>query len=181
MSKSSIPNKFSQDILVYGMHRSGSTFIWMVLEEIYKKQIFKTHHYIPNKKTIITYRDPRDIAASLFRMRKDMGKRFTVKNNIVSFKEKNWKEIRNLVRPHINIFLKYKNNPNDNYLFLKYEDFFNNFDFIFNKLSLFLNKEIDKKTRDYIITLRASREVLNLPIRNVGFIVKLFFVILSCS
>jgi hypothetical protein len=147
-----IPPRYDQKILLYGMQRSGSTLMWMILEKILNREIFKTHTYIPAPKTIITYRDPRDIASSIFRLSKNMGNGFTQENTIIPFKKKYWAQTYSLVQSQINIFLQYKNTKKGDYLFLKYEEFFEDFDNIFNQLSTFLGISITTETKNYIMT-----------------------------
>lgn len=67
-------------IVVCGIPRSGSTLVWQILQEVFPEQdILQTHpadtDRIPDNDSLIvvSIRDPRDVAASLYRVRLSRG------------------------------------------------------------------------------------------------------------
>ena len=146
--KKKIDRLIGKTIIQFGPPRSGTTLIYNILKDVFPNKSVETKHYYRNKDkrfpTIVTYRNPLDsITSSILRYKKKPTKD-VIKQQISEF-EKNgiWSvlEIRD----------------NKNVLMLKYEDFVNNFDYIYNKLEIFFNVNIsnDKKNlikKNYNIT-----------------------------
>lgn len=143
-----------QQLLIQkSMMRSGGTILRLILGEIfnnskcfknyeYRWPIINTHGYENitslNPYLITAWRDPRDVAVSLMRIAKhpysDDLKLQEVSNNIMGM----FNNIRKV------------ENENDNKLILKYENFHNDFDFLFNILETTFNGVIDNELRNGI-------------------------------
>ena len=56
------------EFVCYGMPRSGSTLVYQLISGIYSQGVVKTHRYCDHPvKTVVSYRDFRDTAVSLWR------------------------------------------------------------------------------------------------------------------
>lgn len=132
-------------IIQFGMIRTGSTLIYNILKEIFIKDlIIKTHKY-PSKwqsfrcfPIICTYRDPLDIICSSIKRNKEFPNRKIINKHISILKEWGFDDFIKLEK-------RYPNKCN-----LKYEDFHNNFKYVFDKLETFLDLQIPNNLRDEI-------------------------------
>ena len=130
-------------IIQFGMIRSGSTLIYNILKELFPdRRISKTHKYRKNWKDaflkvpiVATYRDPLDIICSSIKTHDDLANREIIKNHIKLLKV-------NGLDDFVKLDKRYKNKLN-----LKYEKFYNNFDYVFNKLEDFLDIKISSSLR----------------------------------
>ena len=141
-------------IVQFGPPRSGTTLVYNILKDIFPERFVETRHYyrqVDRKfPTVVTYRNPLDSIISQLliyakvngnNLKKEEPKLIITKkmlDDVVKVFEKNgiW-EVLNI-----------KNNKN--VLMLKYEDFFNNFDVIFDKVEIFFKKKIDIEKRNLI-------------------------------
>ena len=136
-------------IKVFGVPRSGGTLVTNLVNEIFEEcnQIIPEHNYFTDSdKAVVVYRDFRDCIASYWRA------------FCANFDEKEFKkspkfrwisgclwEYKNLYIPRLN---KFKTDwDKENTLFLRYEDFYNDFNFIFDSLENFMDIEIRKDKR----------------------------------
>lgn len=66
-----------QQVVMCGIPRSGSTLVWQILSEVLPHPILQTHpaSWEPDGTSlvVVTIRDPRDVAASLYRVRISRG------------------------------------------------------------------------------------------------------------
>ena len=127
-------------IVQFGVARSGSTLIYLLLKKFLKVEVIKSHDYIEGFRTVCTYRDFRDSALSYWR----------VLNNA----EQGRKAIRSELKEPCNYILycikclnKYKELCPNNCLFLRYRDFVNNMDYIADSFEKFFNIIINKDDR----------------------------------
>jgi len=134
-----------KQIIQFGMIRSGSTLIYNILKEIFPNySVIKTHQY-PSKWSLIkrtplvcTFRDPLDIICSSIKRYEKTPNRITIDQQINELKIFGFDDFIKLEK-------KYNNKLN-----LRYKDFYNNQDFIFDKLENFFNIHISDKLRDEI-------------------------------
>jgi hypothetical protein len=139
--KGKIDRFLGTTIIQFGPPRSGTTLVYNILKDIFPKKSVETRHYYRNKdrkfNTVVTYRNPLDsIVSSILRYKIDPSDD-VLKKQILEF-EKNG----------IWTVLEIKNNKN--VLMLKYEDFVNNYENIYNKLEFFFNINISSSTRSLI-------------------------------
>lgn len=147
-------------ILQYSIGRSGSTMIWQILKELCEPpyKVIKCHsnemfndYKNSTYPIVITQRDPRDSMLSFIRISHfgkntelfESGLTMDIIKSTVSI----WKNKENNLRHYVTNY----SGPS---VVLKYEKFYNNYDYIFNKLGTlfdlgdltddFKNKIIDK-------------------------------------
>ncbi|MFZ5563940.1 MAG: sulfotransferase domain-containing protein [Thermodesulfobacteriota bacterium] len=131
-----------RSIIQFSPPRSGSTLVFNILREVLPgRKIEKTHNYNPKfsrHKVVVTFRHPLDsIASGIQRYgRTPSGKEIEV-------------QIKEFSDGGIWDVLKIRHNPN--VLMLKYEKFYNNFDYVFDNLETFLSIEINRETRKQIL------------------------------
>ena len=140
-------------IKVFGVPRSGGTLVTNLVREIFSEcnQIIPEHNYFSDSdKAVAVFRDFRDCIASYWRA------------FCANFDEENFQkrpklrwisgcvwEYKNLYIPRLN---KFKTDwDQKNILFLRYEDFYNDFHFIFDSLENFLEIEIKKDKRHLMV------------------------------
>jgi hypothetical protein len=137
---------------MFGVSRSGGTFIYNIVDEIYGGTVKpQSHHFFEtNKKVIATYRDFRDSMISWWRM--EVGK-FDELSDSKSISKQQLVRYSVRMKGRIRELQKMKNHYDDKQiLFLKYEDFFNNFEFIFSELEQFLEIKISDSMRKTIVS-----------------------------
>ena len=142
-------------IIQFGPPRSGTTLVYNILKDIFPKRSVETRHYYRDKDkkfdTVVTYRNPLDsIVSSILRYKLNPSED-VIKKQILEF-EKNG----------IWTVLKIKNNKN--VLMLKYEDFLNNYENIYNKLEPFFNINISVSTRSLITNsynIKATEKIIS--------------------
>jgi len=126
-------------VIQYGIPRSGSTLIWQILNYLFT-DVTKTHNYINTKLPVfITYRDFRDTIMSYWRIY-NLNKKLTSEKELI-------KTINNY-NHHFDILEKYKSKNNT--AWLKYELFYDNFNYIYDIIETLLNINIDDKEKDII-------------------------------
>ena len=134
---------FKNEIIQFGMIRSGSTLVYNLLIDLFpQKKIYKTHRYpskfqqFLNVPIVCTFRDPLDIICSSI-------KRY----NLQPSKEVINNQVRELELNGLNAFIELDRNYS-NKLILSYEKFRGNFNFIFDELEIFfkITIDIDKRT-----------------------------------
>ena len=137
---------FKKKIKQFGLIRSGSTLIYNILKKLFPDYtIDKTHtlnwkEFFFNHPIVCTYRDPLDIICSTIKIKSS--------NKLVT---------RELIDEHIKLlqrngfadFIELEK-TNKNKLILKYENFYNNFDYIFNEFEDFFNIQIANNVRSKI-------------------------------
>ena len=147
-------------IIQFGMIRSGSTLIYNILKELFPDYtIIKTHAHSRNWKEIFlkkiplvcTYRDPLDIICSSIKRYEKLGTREVIDEQIKELKQNGFDD-----------FIKLEKIPrfvDKNKLNLKYENFYNNFDYIFKELEDFFNIQISSNLRSKIERKLSIEEV----------------------
>ncbi|HTB79583.1 MAG TPA: hypothetical protein VK717_01720 [Opitutaceae bacterium] len=145
-----IPNGFYSDLdgiaasdiefVCYGMLRSGSTLVYQLISEIYKEGVAKTHKYSSHLvKTVVSYRDFRDVAVSLWR-------RIDPKN---IQRRMNQDEVRRFAKRslrQVDILDRYFERKD--VCHLRYELFVNNPQYIFSSLSEKFNIVFEKSLNE---------------------------------
>lgn len=143
-------------IIQYGFPGSGSTFMWQVLNSIFTN-VKKTHNcpeYSENYKVVATIRDFRDILCTYFK-----------RANLPITKP----SIDFLVNQHATRAGSFTDlykvseiwGDKDNILWLRYEDFFNNFDYIFNRVEEFFQIKLTDEQKEHAhknYSLEANQE-----------------------
>lgn len=125
-------------LVQYSPPRSGSTLVFNIMRELFPaKKIFKVHTFrsmCNEMKVVVTYRHPLDcIASSIIRYKKEPTEE-ELKRQIKMFNEQGLLDL-----------LKIRDMPN--ILMLKYEDYVNNFDYIFNHFEKFFNITIPEEKK----------------------------------
>lgn len=139
-------NYMTNRIIQYSPVRSGSTLLYNILKMIFIDNVYKAHHLEdPNKNNIryimTTFRHPFDCVISLTQIN-------TIKPSFEDYKK------------NVSVYLKNGgNNMFDNFqkvlthkkiIWFKYEDFVNDFEYIFNKIQKETKMEIIEKKRKEI-------------------------------
>lgn len=125
----------SKNIIQFSPIRSGSTLVYNILREF--SNVRKTHNISVNNGQlyVITYRHPyNSIISSLLRNEKKINS-LNIKSEINEYLKNGGKDLLE------NDLLK------KNILLLQYEEFFNNYEVIYNKLENFLNINIDENKK----------------------------------
>lgn len=136
----SIKDIFYPRIIQFGPIRSGSTLVYNILRETYPlNSVLKRHKITYSNcnryKTVVTYRNPLDSLASSIKKDKVLITEKIILKKIEELKNNGLNDL-------INIF------ENKNILKLKYEDFYNDINLIFDKLEIYFNKPISIKHRE---------------------------------
>lgn len=130
------------DIIQFGIYRSGSTLIYQYLKYLFPdKKVLKVHQFVNgNVPTVITVRDYKDCIVSLWRAEKGIkiGKDYMTKEDIDLYSQKF------CIFPLI--IEKYEF-AKDKVLILNYENFFNNFDYLHDKIEKYFNIKISNEKR----------------------------------
>ena len=128
-------------IIQFGMIRSGSTLIYNLLRNIFpEKTITKTHeiYVLPLDFPIIcTYRDPLAIICSSIKRYKMTPTRDFIDKQIIELNRYGYKGFNQLQSLE----------NRENILVLRYEKFFNNMNYIFDKFEEFFLIEIKEEMR----------------------------------
>ena len=115
---------------------------------------------------IITWRDPRDSIISWIRTEysKQNTDKFPTLEYILENCERTAKEQREAFK---GIIKMHNQHPKNNILELKYENYHNNFDFLFDKLEKFFKIKIDSSTKEYINEEFSKKSVIEFQ-KNIG-------------
>lgn len=143
---------FYPRIIQFGPIRSGSTLVYNILRETYPLNSVLKRHKITNSKcnqykTVVTYRNPLDSLASSFKKDNVL---ITEKNILIKIEELKNNGLNDLVT----IF------ENRSILKLKYEDFYNDINMIFDRLEIYFDKPISRGHREKIIKKYDIKNVL---------------------
>jgi len=132
----------NNEIIQYGMTGSGSTFVWQILNHLFKPRVIKTHTYFTkgNSPVIVTYRDFRSFFTTM--IRRDAWKPI-IENIDIIYK-------RHFL-PQYKEMTKYQNNKNLKILWLRYRDFIKDKDYLFNQFERFFDINIDEEQRKYLL------------------------------
>lgn len=153
-----LSSKLFKQIIQYSPPRTGSTLVFNILQELFVGyKIKKTHRYrfkyaiFP---TVVTYRNPIDTIASMLLVKKLEITHDNINKMITEV---------DLSQPSELIALSQKNNV----LTLKYEDFYRNFDYIFDNLEDFFRIDISSDSRKTISDKLNINEVFK-HTKNIG-------------
>ena len=133
-------------IIQFGAPRSGTTLVYNILKDIFPKNFVESRHYYREKDkrfpTVVTYRNPLDSRTSSI-----------LRDNIAHFRD-NSKPTNNELKKQIYHFdclwTVFEIRNNNNVLMLKYEDFVNNYEIIFNKIEKFFDINISSEVRNLV-------------------------------
>ena len=136
-----------------GILRSGSTLVYQVLKILFPRtEIIKRHHFgkkLMSEPIVATYRDFRDILVSTWRVFMRSQKGLPLKGRMTAEDiEETYKFLSSYVRAWNRGRKLYQ--KQDNVLWLKYEDFYNDYDFLFKELEDFFKIEIPHSKRSVI-------------------------------
>jgi len=126
-------------IIQFGPGRTGTTLIWQILNLLFNN-VEKSHVFVddPDAYHVVTYRDFRDALLSHMRVVSEEVNPINIDLSYRGHYQKILLELDKYTNVH------YKT------LYLKYELFYNDYDYIFNKLEIFLDIQIPKEKRDKI-------------------------------
>ena len=139
--RSKIHRLTGNTIIQFGPPRSGTTLVYNIIKDIFPNKNVETRHYYREKDkrfpAIVTYRNPLDsISSSILRYK------LKPTDEVIN------QQIKEFEENGIWTVLEIKDKKN--ILMLKYEDFVNNYEVIFNKLENFFKINIPKNTRNLI-------------------------------
>ena len=153
--------KNSNCLKLYGVPRSGGTLVYNIVRELLSGKATiepQTHSFFDDsEKAIITYRDFRDCVVSSWRVGNHFDSPERRKLANYSDLTKTINDYKRQVAEHLNQF-KNKRSP-DKTLYLKYEDWVNNYDFLFGSLQDFLEIDVSKKQRQRLRSQYSREEV----------------------
>ncbi|MBK1790518.1 hypothetical protein [Persicirhabdus sediminis] len=128
-------------VIQYSPPRSGSTLVYNILREIFpQKQIIKTHaleRRFERDQIVSTYRNPLDAISSSINRYKLEATDDVIEQQIQEFKENGLYDIFKVI-----------DSPKT--LLLKYEDFYDNFDYIYANLESHFNITLNQELKDSI-------------------------------
>ncbi|MHA1342891.1 MAG: sulfotransferase domain-containing protein [Promethearchaeota archaeon] len=152
-------------LLIAWSPRSGGTFVWQVLVRIFKIGVASRHRFEKTDLPVVmVYRDFRDVVASHWRIR--FGKYDSKGVLINKHTECEIKRAIQIVKSNLFTLRQYKTyyEKRKNVLWLRYEDFFNNYDYLFKEFENFFKIKISKELREKIKE-ETNREI-NIKIGN---------------
>lgn len=128
-------------IIQFGIPRSGSTLVYNVLREAFPARHIKKTHSLNAKllkhPIIATYRHPLDVMASILQCQALEASDAEIRKQLII-----------LNRTGLWDILSIRDQPG--VLLLRYEDFFGDFDFLFNAIEAFLNLPITAEMREHL-------------------------------
>ena len=150
----------NKKILQYALPRSGSSLLKQILRELKLGEVLHSHEFVDNCDwdMIGTVRDFRDLFISHWRIW--FGK-FENGKLINSPTENQINCILRTMQVKLDTLNTYDERYKGKYMLLRYEDFYNNPDYIFDKLETFLDISILQKDRERIkekTSLEANRK-----------------------
>lgn len=127
--------KINKRIIQFGPGRTGTTLIWQILNYIFGN-VEKSHNFINNKNgyNVVTYRDFRDSFLSVMRVYKYDLNVENIKNHFV-----------NGYKNQLDFLMEYKKRNNS--IFLRYEIFYNNYDYIYDEIEKYFNIKLSEKEK----------------------------------
>ena len=158
-------NKINKDhIISFGFPRSGTTLFWNILKDILEdKIVIKTHimrNNFSNNKKIVIYRDIRNSLVSMMRtMVYD-----TDENNKINLSD--FKPFELQFDSYIDNLIKLIMN-NKNITYIKYEDFINNHNILYDSLESEFNIKISINKRQEISDKYSIKNVKKIYNNNV--------------
>lgn len=137
-------------IVQFSPQRSGSTLVFNILKDLFPtRYVDKKHNYTLDDKnfpTVITYRHPYDCIGSLILKDKVNITDKIVHEKILLFRKNGWNDF----------FIQFKSSKN---LFLRYEDFYVNIDFLLNAIENYFSITIDQNKR---VELKKKYKISNI-------------------
>tara|TARA_B110000459_G_C16459700_1_gene424587 strand:+ start:30 stop:671 length:642 start_codon:yes stop_codon:yes gene_type:complete len=136
-------------IIQFSPQRSGSTLVFNILKDLFPTRVvLKVHNYNLDDKnfpTVITYRHPYDSIASLFLKDQITPTDEVIEDYIKQFREGGWNDFFDQIET-------------SKILFLRYEDFCHDFDFVLNSFEDYFNISISENKR---VRLKNKYKILN--------------------
>jgi ribosome-associated translation inhibitor RaiA len=151
------------NIILFSPIRTGSTLVYNILRELFpSNRTIKMHHYLniftEKHKIIVTYRNP--VASYVSHLLRYMDSTEITKEKIDEY----FKEYTDNGWEHL---FKAKNQKH--ILLLKYEDFYNNFDVIFDKLEKYMKVIITNESRNLLKKKYSRKSVKQFQSQYNGF------------
>lgn len=153
LSELQCPSSGMQKVLQFSPGRTGSTVVYQILRML-GYDVTKTHDATnTNLPIVTTYRDPRDVFCSYYRISKNLKGNKELKDDLKylgfpgQFRYK-WAAIRYVKRNFYELALQLK--KSSNICLLKYEEFVYDHDYIYQELEKFFGVQIDGSVRDRI-------------------------------
>ena len=147
-------NNDKNTLFHYTIGRSGSTMISQILKNLFSKDYIvrcghENYPVTPQDKLVITYRDFRDVMFSFWRVYQDIPFEELDKGRQMTIKEV--EKYTCLVAGMANGILRKTREKHSNPLLIKYEDFVNNYEYIFSKLEKHFEINIPQEKREELI------------------------------
>lgn len=130
--------KLNKKIIQFGPSRTGTTLIWQILNSIFH-DVKKIHNYVKcdDCYRVVTYRDFRDSLLSVMRINEhDINV-----DNLT-------KDYNSFYKKHLICLNNYKSD--NNVLFLKYELFYNDYNYVYDEIEKYFNITISIEKRNEI-------------------------------
>ena len=129
------------EIIQFSPIRSGSTLIYNLLRDIFPNSDVRKTHYMeknPSTKYIVsTYRNPLDIIASIHHAHDIIPTKTTIEGTAIYMKNSGLMDFINVI-------------DNNKILKLKYEDFYHNYNYIYDKFETYFKIRIDSGQRVFL-------------------------------
>ena len=140
-------------IIQFSPISSGSTLVFNLLRETYSfSNIFKEHEITRDKcskyKTVVTYRNPIDCLASTFQRSNLSVTDKNIEKQIIELKKSGLDDL-------VHIF------DHPNIIKLRYENFYDDFDFIFNAFESYFGRSISEAHRSRMKEKYSIKNVLS--------------------
>ncbi|KKN19667.1 hypothetical protein LCGC14_0943350 [marine sediment metagenome] len=143
--------KIEKEIFFYGMSRSGSTLVHRALRYIFTPNPKSGHNFVKTQKPlVIVYRDFRDLTISYWRI--FYGKYNRMGSLINQPTKKELLGCADGIKKQIKTLNKFKEHYKNqsSVLWLQYEKFFLNYNYLFNEIEQFCNITISENLRNFI-------------------------------
>jgi len=136
------------EIIQYGIPRSGTTVLWQALDHLFGNQakVRKSHAFVPyapGRVVVIACRDPRETLCSWLRMKYRVSTPEKVRmNDLVWICKQPLRRGRSFLERY-----KRKYGPHNALLMMRYENYFESFEYMCDAFSIFFETEIDEDSR----------------------------------
>lgn len=127
--------------IVAGLPRAGTTFVWQIVNSLLTTGVVKTHHYlnVSHVPVVLIRRDPRDCAVSHWRWQKNRARPMDLEEMVY------WTAYYDKYIRHFRQYLD--SAPHEECWQLRYEDYWQRMDVLFDILESALKLEISDEKR----------------------------------
>lgn len=144
--------KFNTKVIVYSTGRCGTTLVSQILSGLPNITVRPSHTLVRNirrRKMIVPYRDFRDVLVSQWRVKNDISKEEIDSGRRMTSSE--LEEMLVFMEEQIRIMEKnVRSNPHC--LLLKYEQFYNDFEFLYDRIESYLGQSYSVDLREHLST-----------------------------